>query len=119
MFLRRTFTCFGLFWIFVLSTSMANHQQASSVAAQDEKENERAIIADDFLKNRPRKSGKNKKLATYRLASAATKQLGRAKLQVGVTIWKLESGTPGSSNAARSASGSYRDRANWIPKRVE
>ncbi len=118
MFLR-TATCLGLFWIALLSTSAASQQQALPVAAQDEKEKERAIIAEDFLKNRPRKSGRKKRLTTYRLASAATKQLGRGKLQIGVTIWKLEAGTAGSSNAIRSASGSYWNRADWIPKRVE
>lgn len=120
MFLQRTtLTCLGLFLIIVLSTSAASQQKAVPVTAQHEKENDRAIIADDFLKNRPGKPGRKKTLTTYKRATAATKRFNRSELQIGVTIWKLEPGTAGSSNAARLASPSYWNRANWIPRRVE
>jgi hypothetical protein len=107
--------------IIVSSTSAASQQEAVPITSQDEKENDRTIIADDFLKNRPGKpkSGRKKPPTTYRLATAATKRFDKAKLQVGVTIWKLEPGTAGSSNAERSVSGSYWNRADWIPRRVE
>jgi hypothetical protein len=114
MFLR----CLGLLLIIVLSMSAASQQQPPPVTAQEDKENDRAIIADDFLKNRPGKPKPGRK-TTYRLAMAATKRLDQAKLQVGVTIWRLEPGTAGSSNGERSASGSYWNRADWTPRRVE
>ena len=118
MFLQQTMLkCLGLFLIIALLTSAASQQQ-SPVAAQEDKKNDRAIIADDFLKNRPGKPKPGRK-TTYRLATAATKRLDQAKLQVGVTIWRLESGTAGSSNGERSASGSYWNREDWTPRRVE
>lgn len=109
MFLRRSaLKGLGLLGIIVLSTSAASQQQAVPAAAQDEKENDRAIIADDFLKNRPGpKLGRKKPPATYRLTTLATKRSDQPKLQVGVTIWRLEPGSRGSS------------RADWIPRRVE
>ena len=116
--LRTTLKCLGLFLIIVLLTSYASQQQAVTVAAQEEKENDRAIIADDFLKNRPGKSKRGRK-TTYRLATAARKRLDQAKLQVGVTIWRFEPGTAESSNAERSASGNYWNKADWVPRRVE
>jgi hypothetical protein len=118
MFLRRTkLNCLGLLWTIVLSTSAAS-QQAVPVTAHDEKENDRAIIADDFLKNRPGKSKRDgKKVTTYRRATTATKRFDQAKLQIGVTVWRLEPGTAGSSTAERSAPGRYWNRADW--KRVE
>src|SRR5688572_23977774 len=120
MFLQRTtLKCLGLFLIILLSTSAASQQKAVSVTAQDEKENDRAIIADDFLKNRPGKQGRKKPPTTYRRATAVTKRFNQAKLQIGVTIWRLEPGTAGSSNSARSVSGSYWNRADSIPRRVE
>lgn len=120
MFLQRmTSKYLGLFLIIVLSISAASQQKAVPVTAQDERENDRAIIADDFLKNRPGKQGRQKPPTTYRRASAATKRFNQAKLQIGVTIWRLEPGTVGSSNSARSVSGSYWNRADWIPRRVE
>lgn len=120
MFLQRTtLTCLGLFLTTVLSISASGQQKAVPVTAQDEKENDRAIIADDFLKNRPGKAGQKKSSTTYRRATAATKRFSRARLQIGVTIWRLEQGTEGASNGARSAGGSYWNRAGWIPRRVE
>lgn len=118
MFLQQTtLKCVGLFLIIVLSTSAAS-QQLVRGTAQDEKENDRAIIADDFLNNRPGKLKRERK-TTYRLATAARKRLDQAKVQVGVTIWKLEPGAAGSPNTERSMSGSYWNRADWIPRRVE
>ena len=119
MFLRTTLKCLGLFWLIVLSTSAVSPQDP--VTAQDEKENDRAIVAEDFLKNRPgeTKYGPKKPPSTYRPTTAATKQSRQAKLQVGVTIWKLEPATEGSLNVERSASGSYWNARDWIPRRVE
>ena len=114
-----TLKCLGLFLIIVLSTSAASQQKVVPDTAQDDKENDRAIIADDFLKNRPGKQERKKPPTTYRRATAVTRRFNQAKLQIGVTIWRLEPGTAGSSNGARSVSGSYWDRAVWIPKRVE
>lgn len=120
MFLRWTkFKFFGVF-LFILALSMSVNQQTVPATAQDEKD--RAIIADDFLKNRPRnrKSGRDprKPLSTYRLAAAETKGSDQGKLQVGVTVWRLERATAGSNNAERSGAGSYSSE-EWIPRRVE
>jgi hypothetical protein len=120
MFLRRTtLKCLALFWIIVLLTSAASQQQTAP--EQDKKENDRSIIADDFLKNRPAKSkrGPKKPQTTYRVATAATPRFDQTRLQVGVTIWRLEPGAAGSFNAERSMSGSYWSRTDWVPKRVE
>ncbi|HXQ69130.1 MAG TPA: hypothetical protein VN844_01520, partial [Pyrinomonadaceae bacterium] len=118
---RTTLKGLGLLWIIVLSTSAASQQPAAPVTKQEEKENDRAIVADDFLNNRPRKSkpGPKRPQATYRRATAATKRTDRARLQVGVTIWKFEPEPAGSSNGERSVTGSYWNREDWIPKRVE
>ena len=118
---RTTLKCLGLFSIILLSMSAASQQQPVAVTPQDEKENDRAIVADDFLKNRPwkSKSGPKKRPATYRRATAATRSTGQRKVQVGVTIWKLEPGPSVSSNGERSTRGNYWDRENWTPKRVE
>ena len=117
---RTTVKCLGLSWIIVLATSAASQQQALATP-QDETENDRAIVADDFLKNRPGKSkpGPKRPLATYRRTTAATRRTDQPRLQVGVTIWKFEPGPAVSSNGERSTIGSYWDREDWIPKRVE
>lgn len=122
MFLWRTTLMFlGLFWIVAFTTLAAGQQQTPPVTSQEEMENDRAIVADDFLKNRPGKSkpGPKRPQATYRRTTAPTKRTDQAKLQVGVTIWKFEPGPAGSSNGERSATGSYWNREDWIPKRVE
>lgn len=120
MFLRRTtLKCLGLFLIIILSTPVVSQQQAVPVKAQAEKEDDRAIIADDFLKNRPGKPRSAQNKSTYRRATAARKRSAQARLQVGVTIWKFEPGTAGSSSGERSISGSYWNKEDWVPKRVE
>src|SRR2546423_12204932 len=88
-----------LLYVLVLAIA-ASTQQAPT--AQDE--NDRAIVADEFLKNRRGKS--NKSPNTYHVATSA-KRSDRPKLQIGVTIWKLEPATAESSGPERSASGSY------------
>ena len=119
MFLRRTtLQCLGLFLIIVFSTPAASQKKAVHVPAQDEKEDDRAIVADDFLDKRPGKR-KRQKGTTYRRTTAAVKRSARTKLQVGVTIWRFEPGPVGSSSGERSMSGSYWNRADWVPKRVE
>lgn len=117
MFLRQiALKCLGLFLIVIFSIPAVSQKQA--IPAQGEKEDDRAIIADDFLKNRPGKINPRKK-NTYTRATPATKQSARTKLQVGVTIWKFEPATVGSSGGERSVSGSYWNKSDWIPKRVE
>lgn len=115
MFPRTTLKYFGLFCLIALSTSVVSPQQPGPVTRQDEKENDRAIVAEDFLKNRPGKP--RKRPPTYRLATAATKQSDQARLQVGVTIWRLEPGPDRPSSGERSAS--YWNRSDWTPRRVE
>jgi hypothetical protein len=90
-----------------------NYLSASlRLTQQDEKPNERAIIADDFLKGRAgNQQGRKTPTPTYRLAKIATRRSQQAKLQVGVTIWKFES--------SRTGAGSYWNRSDWTPKRVE
>ncbi len=120
MFLQRTtLKCLGFFLIVILSTPAASQKQAAPVPAQDEKEDDRAIVADDFLKNRPGRPRQGQKRITYRRATTATRRSARSKLQVGVTIWKFEPGTAKSSGGERSVAGSYWNKADWVPKRVE
>lgn len=114
MFLRRT--TLGIFCILVLTMPAASPGQTVPTTTQDKKENDRSIIADDFLKNRPGRTRLGRKKPTYRLAAAATRRFDQAKVQVGVTIWRLEPG--GSSTTERSAVGNS-DRAEWVPRRVE
>lgn len=118
MFSRRTtLKCLGLIWSIVFLTSAASQQQKNPVTAQDEKGNDRAIIADDFLDKRP--GTLRRKKSTYRLAKAAPKRSDQAKLQVGVTIWKFEPATAQTYNGDRSGAGSYSNKADWVPRRVE
>ena len=117
MFLRRpTLQSLAILLFILLLTGAAATQQRIP-AVHDE--NDRSIIAEEFLKNRPGKTKPTGTKSTYRLATAPTKRSDQPKLQVGVTIWKLEPATDGSSNAERSASGSYWNRGDWIPRRVE
>jgi hypothetical protein len=101
--------------------SMIAVQHATPIWAQDE--TPRDIISDDFLKNRPAKSKSSKGLkrpwSTYRLATVPTKQIDRSRLQVGVTIWKLEPMATESAGVKQSVHGGDRDRLEWIPRRVE
>lgn len=115
MFLKRT-TLKSLAIILVLTGAVATQQQAPA-PAQDE--NDRSIIAEEFLKNRRGKAKTGGKKTTYRLATSPRKRSDQPELQVGVTIWKLEAPTDESSNGDRSASASYWNRGDWIPKRVE
>lgn len=113
MFLR--WTTLGVFLFILVSSISSVTQQVVPDAAQDV--TDRAIIADDFLKRRPGIA--KKQPSTYRLAKAAKNRFDQGTLQVGVTIWRLEAAIAGSSNGERSASGSYWNRADWIPRRVE
>jgi hypothetical protein len=103
-------------FILALSPTIAN-QHVSPICTQDEAS--RDIISEDFVKNRPAKPKSNtvgvvKRPCTYRLATTPTKQIDRSRLQVGVTIWKLEPVA-----GKQSIYGSDRDRLEWIPRRVE
>lgn len=116
MFLRWTTSkSLGIFlFVFLLSTSTVA-QQPVPATAQDKKN--RDIIADDFLKNRPETV--KRPPSAYRFAKRASNRSDQARLQVGVTIWRLEAATGGSSNGERLGSGSYWNKPDWIPKRVE
>ena len=113
---RTTLKSLGISLFMLVLASAAATQQQTPATAQGE--NDRSIIADEFLKNRP-KTGRKKLQTTYRLATSARKRSDQPELQVGVTIWKFEPATAGSSNAERSAYGSYWSRRDWIPRRVE
>jgi Domain of unknown function (DUF4384) len=115
MFLRPiTLKSLGIVLCVLVLANAASTQQQAPPPAQDE--NDRAIVADEFLKNRRGKSTKPPN--TYHVASA-TKRSDRPKLQVGVTIWKLEPATAESSGAERSTSGRYWKKDDWISRRVE
>lgn len=115
MFLRRTTVKSLVIFLFTLVLSTPSVPQ-QGVPAKRQDETGRDIIADDFLKNRPGKS--NKPASKYRIATAA-KPSNQAKVQVGVTIWRLEPPTAESLTVERSASGSYWNRGDWVPRRVE
>src|SRR5215207_433802 len=105
MFFRWTsFRSLGLVSFILLALITGAIQQATPIGAQGEIP--RDIISDDFLKNRPAKprSSKNSKktTSTYRLATTPTKQFDQSRLQVGLTIWKLEPVTAGSSSGGES-----------------
>ncbi|HJP93391.1 MAG TPA: DUF4384 domain-containing protein [Pyrinomonadaceae bacterium] len=117
MFLRPiTLKSFGIsLFIFALATVAATQQQ-DPAPAQDE--NGRAIVADEFLKKRPGNPRIRKRPpATYHVVTSAPKRSDQPKLQVGVTIWKLE--PAGSPNAERSGFGSHWNRDDWTSRRVE
>ena len=116
MFLRWTTSkSLGIFlFILVLSTSAVTQQKVPA-SAEDKKD--RDIIADDFLNNRPETV--KRPPSTYRFAKRASNRSEQTRLQVGVTIWRLEAATVGSSNGERFGSGSNWNKADWIAKRVE
>jgi hypothetical protein len=119
MFLRRTTlkSLAILLFTLMLSTSGVTRQ---GVPAKPQEETGRDIIADDFLKNRPSGKFKSapKKLSAYRVATSA-KLSNQAKVQVGVTIWRLDPPAAESLNAERASSGSYWNRGDGVPRRVE
>lgn len=90
--------------------------------AFSQKETPRAIVSDDFTNKRPKSNNPTKRTQkhprTYKLASVP---MARAKanssfetLQVGITIWKLQSASTAHSNR-ESSRGQY----EWIGRRVE
>lgn len=98
-------------FILAVSSNVAN-QHATPDCGQGE--TSRDIVSDDFLKSRPAKSGKTPKRPCYRPITKAEKESNQSRLQVGITIWKLE---PGSGK--ETVYGSEPDRSAWIPRRVE
>lgn len=120
MFLRTTtFKSLVIFLCTVMLSTSGVTQQGDPAPKRDE--TGRDIIADDFLKNRPSgksNSGTNKPTSKYKCAPAA-RSSNQAKVQVGVTIWRFEPANAESVNLERSASGSYLNRGDWVPKRVE
>jgi hypothetical protein len=114
---RTTLKILAISLFILVLTSAGATQQQTPATPQDE--NDRSIIADEFLKNRPGKAKTSGKKNTYRLATSPTKRSDQPELQVGVTIWKFEPATKGLLNVERSASGSYWNRSDWVPRRVE
>ena len=114
---RSSFKPFALL-LFILVSLLGGIHLAAFIRAQDE--TPRDIISDDFLKNRPAKpKSTTRPKSTYRLATVPTKQFDQSRLQVGVTIWKLEAVPTGTYTAQPSVSGADRKRSEWIPRRVE
>jgi hypothetical protein len=115
------FKSFGLFSFILLGLIAGAIQPGTPIRAQGEIP--RDIISDDFLKNRPAKPRSSKNLkkpsSTYRLATTPTKQFDQSRLQVGLTIWKLEPVTAGSSSGGESVYGADRNKLEWTPRRVE
>jgi len=111
---------FEIFFLLLMSVVAAGIQQAPQVCAQ--RDTQRDIVSDDFLKHRPRRAkwnGGPKRWDTYRLATKPTKQFDRSRLQIGLTIWRLEPLTAGSSANPRAVYEIDRNKLQWIPKRVE
>lgn len=90
--------------------------------ASPQKEKQRVIVADDFVKNRPRsrkRAATRKGPRTYRLASRPrpSGEANQSTIQVGLTIWKLQptlvTGSKANQNLAQTG------RLHWISKRVE
>lgn len=82
-------------------------------------EEERGIVAEEFLKARPGKSGATSKRAGYRNAtpkSAAPKAADGEVAQLGLTIWRLR---PSRANdEVRMIVQQGADAAEWTPERV-
>lgn len=82
------------------------------IAATPQQVTPRSIVSEYFTKNRPgaNKRTKSARKGIYRLASKPLPSGTSEKLQIGVTIWKLQR-----SNAAYSNPG----ESQWIARRVE
>jgi hypothetical protein len=110
-----------LFGIFVLS--ILSVQLIVSTALQEE----RSIVSDDFTNNRPKSNKRNKSTRkgprSYRLASTSlTNPTDRSrldKLQVGITIWKLQRASAIHSNIGQSLKEDSRGQYEWVARRVE
>src|ERR1043165_4849818 len=86
----------------------------TSIHAQEDKA--RDIISEDFLKNRrskPKSMRDPKRSERYQLTSGLTKPAGRARLLVGMTIWKLEPVAAVYTTGMQSVQGVDRDRMEW------
>ncbi len=79
----------------------------------------RGIVAEEFLKSRPAKSGSNKKRLNYRRASAKTslnKEESGDFAQVGLTVWRLRPAK--NDEAVRIVVHEGEDSVAWTPVRV-
>lgn len=115
----RPLKSFCLFsFILVLLAGVGIHP---TIRAQDEIP--RDIVSHDFLTNRPSKpksrKDPKKTWSTYRPAAITTNQSDKSRLQIGVTIWKLEPVTTGFPAGQRSIYEVNRNKSEWIPRRVE
>jgi len=119
-FVRPNFKPFSFFLILV-SLIAGGFQQATTIRAQVD--DQRDIISEDFLKNRPARSksskGPSKPRSEYKQATTSTKPFDRSRLHVGLTIWKLEPATAGFSAGERAVYEVDRNKLEWIPRRVE
>lgn len=81
-------------------------------AATPQQVKSRSIVSEYFTKNRPRpnKRTKSTRKSIYRLASKPLPDPASGKLQIGVTIWKLQRSSAAHSNP---------NQTQWIARRVE
>ena len=120
---------FGLFSFILVSLVAGGFQQSTHSLAQGEIP--RDIISKDFLEKRPAKSksgqgpkgsekrSENGSESSYRPTTIVTKQSDKPRLQIGVTIWKLEPVTTGFSAGQRPVYEVDGNSLEWIPRRVE
>jgi hypothetical protein len=109
---------FGIFVVSILAIQLVD----SAVPQK-----ERSIVSDDFTKKRPksnkRTNSTRKGPRIYRLASTPltnpTAKSGFDKLQVGVTIWKLQRASAVHSNIGQSLREDSRGQYEWVARRVE
>jgi hypothetical protein len=119
-FMRPNFKSFSMFFVLVLLVA-SGIQPLTTISAQDDVS--RDIISEDFLKSRPAKSksspGPKGPWSGYRQATTSTKPFDRSRLQVGLTIWKLEPASNTFSAGQRAAFEVDRNSLQWVPRRVE
>jgi hypothetical protein len=113
--MMRLFKSFGSFALMFVSLLTGGIQPATSIRAQDE--DQRDIIAEDFLKHR-RATKRKAPARSYKQATVATDQSNKSRLKIGITIWRLEPVSAGFSPDQRSVVEVDRNSL-WIPRRVE
>jgi hypothetical protein len=109
---------FGISVVLILSIQLVD-------SATSQKE--RSIVSDDFTNKRPkskkRTNSKRKRPRTYRLASTTltnpTAKSSFDKLQVGVTIWKLQRSGTVHSSIGQPLREDSRGQYEWVARRVE
>lgn len=116
-----SFKWLGLFSFILVSLVASGSQQPTPTPAQGEIP--RDIISEDFSKHRPANpksvKGQKKSESSYRQTTKAKTQSDKPRLQIGVTIWKLEPATTELSASQRPVYEVDQNRLEWIPRRVE